>query len=184
MEIPASLMVIGMHSELPRSGKSTVAAAIADAQGGRVFSIAEGIREVAREIGFAIAADAAGDAKDMPMEELDGRTPRQLLIQIGEGRCSQHGRRYWINLCLARICALMPEGGVAVIDDVRRYEEGETVLEVGGRVASIIRLGVPNVVDINGWCSGAAYTFLNDSTPEDCAGRIWRKVVRDLRRSA
>lgn len=184
MENPANLIVIGLHSELPGAGKSTIAAAIAQAQGGRVFSIAGNIRQAARDMGFAVAADAAGPAKDLPMAELGGRTPRQILIMIGETRCEMFGPRYWINLLMEEIAVAMPEGGVAVIDDVRRHEEGQTVLDLGGRMATIIRLGVSNVVDINGWVSAPGFTFVNDGTPADCAGRIWRKVQRDLRSAA
>jgi len=184
MEKPANLIVIGLHSELPSAGKSTIAAALAEAQGGKVFSIAGNIRQAARDMGFAVAADATGPAKDLPMSELDWRTPRQVLIMIGETRCEMYGPRYWINLLLDEIDAAMPEGGVAVIDDVRRYEEGQTLVDMGGTVASIVRRGLPNVVDINGWVSGPANTFINDDTPEHCAGRIWRKVVRDMRRCA
>lgn len=181
MKNKANLTLIGLHSELPGAGKSTIAAAIAQEHGGRVFSIAGNIRQAARDMGFAVAADAAGSAKDQPMEDLDGRTPRQVLIMIGETRCEMFGPRYWINLLMEEIAVAMPDGGLAVIDDVRRYEEGQTILDQGGRVATIIRLGIPNVVDINGWVSGAAYTFVNDETPEYCAGKIWRKVQRDLR---
>lgn len=182
MEIPANLIIVGLHSERPRSGKSTVAAVLAEQVGGRVYSLAGGIREVAREMGFAVAADAAGDAKDVPLDELDGRTPRQVLIQIGEARCAMHGRDYWLLRLLERIVAdAGGENAIAIIDDVRRLEEGQGLVDRGATVCTIVRDGAPDVVDINGWTSGARYTFRNDWLPEDCAGRIWARVLRDAR---
>lgn len=191
MRIPADIVIIGLHSERPRSGKSTVAAALATSMGGRVYSLADGIRAVARELGLALAADAAGDAKDVPLEELDGRTPRQVLIQIGEARCAMHGRDYWLRRLLDRIAddaettrrKRCQPGLVhlAVIDDVRRLEEGQGLLDVGATVCTIVRDGAPDVVDINGWRSGARYTFRNDGTPDQCGARIWARALRDKR---
>lgn len=193
MRIPADLIVIGLHSERPRSGKSTVAAALARSMGGRVYSIADGIRAVAREMGLALAADAVGDAKDVPLDELDGRTPRQVLIQIGEARCAMHGRDYWLRRLLDRIAddaevmrrrRLQP-GCVhlAVVDDVRRLEEGQGLIDVGATVCTIARDGAPDVVDINGWRSSPLYTFRNDGTPDQCGARIWARALRDKRAS-
>lgn len=184
MEIPANLVIVGLHSERPRSGKSTVAAALAEAVGGQVYSLAGGIRDVAREMGFAGAADAAGDAKDVPLDELDGRTPRQVLIQIGEARCAMYGRDHWLLRLLERIVSDADGADhVAVIDDVRRLEEGQGLIDREATVCTIVREGAPDVVDINGWRSGARYTFRNDGLAADCAGRIWARVLRDLRAS-
>lgn len=184
MELPANLVIVGLHSERPRSGKTTVSRALAEQVGGRVYSIAGGVRDVARELGFAVAADAAGHAKDVPLEELDGRTPRQVLIQIGEARCAMHGRDHWLLRLLERIVAdAGGEDAVAVIDDVRRLEEGQGLVDRGATVCTIVRDGAPDVVDINGWSSGARYTFRNDGLAAECADRIWARVLRDLRSS-
>lgn len=183
MQIADGIIIIGLHSQRPRSGKSTVARAIADARQGRVFSIADGIRDVARTIGFQSAADAQGDAKDVPLPDLGGLTPRQVLILIGENRTARHGREYWLRRCLLRIdreMVRMPWQVVAVIDDVRRAEEGQGLVDAGATVCTIERDGVPDVVDINGWTSGRSYTFRNDGTPEECAARIWARARRDM----
>lgn len=191
MRIPASIIVIGLHSERPRSGKSTVAAELARSVGGTVYSLADGIRAVARELGLAAAADAVGDAKDVPLDQLDGRTPREVLIQIGETRCAMHGREYWLRRLLDRIAddaevkrrqSTAPGvSHVAVIDDVRRKEEGQGLVDDGATVCTIVRDGVPDVADINGWRSGTAYTFRNDGTPAECGRRIWDRAKRDRR---
>lgn len=186
MRIAANLIIIGLHSERPRSGKSTVAAALAEAHDGAVFSIASGIRDVARTLGFHEAADAEGDVKDTPLRELGGLTPRQVLIMIGENRASKHGRRYWLDRCLRLIeseAKPLPWPTVAIIDDVRRAEEGQGLVDDGATVCTITRAGVPDVVDINGWRSGAGYTFRNDGTPDECAGQIWARAMRDRRPS-
>lgn len=182
MKIADGIIIIGLHSQRPRSGKSTVARALADAQQGRVFSIAEGIRDVARTIGFASAADAQGDAKDVPLPDLGGLTPRQVLILIGENRAAKHGREYWLKRCLSKIDRDMPRTPwpvVAVIDDVRRMEEGQGLVDAGATVCTIVRDGAPDVVDISGWTSGRSYTFRNDGTPDECAERIWARARRD-----
>lgn len=175
------LIIVGLHSERPRSGKSTVAAVLAAQRGGRVFSIASNVRACARNRGLAAAADAVGDAKNEPHPDLGGRTPREVLIEIGQEHVRKFGLTYWVNLLFMEIHALMPNGGVVIIDDVRRVEEGEFVLAAGGTVCTLEREGAPNVVDINGWKSGFAYTFRNNGTPDECANRIWNRVVRDRR---
>lgn len=183
MEIPANLIVVGLHSERPRSGKSTVAAALADQVGGRVYSIADGIRDAARASGFAVAADAAGDAKDVPLDELDGRTPRQVLIEIGEARCAMHGRDHWLLRLLERIVADADGGdAVAIIDDVRRLEEGQGLVDRCATVCTIVREGAPDVVDINSWSSDVFHTFRNDASPADCAQKVWGRALMNRRR--
>lgn len=177
----ASRIIIGLNSERPRSGKSTVAAVIAAQRGGRVFTIASNIRVYARNHGLVAAADAVGDDKDVPHPDLGGRTPRQVLIEIGEDHVRRFGKDYWIRLLLMEIELVVPKGGVAVIDDVRRKEEGEVLVNSGATVCTIERDGAPNVVDINGWRSSFAYTFRNNGTPDECADRIWNRAVRDRR---
>lgn len=144
-------------------------------------SIADLIRQTARDIGFPEAADALGDNKDVPHPALGGLTPRQILIAIGESRCSRNGRTYWIDACLTAAVNEMPDGGVIVIDDVRRFEEGQRLVDLGGTVCTITRDDAPDVVDINGWRSGLSYTFRNDGTPDECAARIWARAQRDRR---
>ena len=178
---PASLIFIGLHSERPRSGKSTVGNAIAEAHGGKVYSIAGGIRDMARSLGFHEAADAEGDAKDVPHPDLGDLTPRQVLILIGQSRRKKHGELYWLHRCLRTIQDDAP--AVAVIDDVRLLDEGRELVDRSVTVCTITRDGVHDTVDINGWRSGSRYTFANDATPAECAERIWARAMRD-RRSA
>lgn len=183
MEIPANLILIGLHSERPRSGKSTVAAALVHGFGGKVYSLAAGIREVAREMNLHAAADAVGDEKDKPHPDLYGATPREVLIRIGENKVRVHGRDFWLRRLLSQIIAETPAAGdfLAVIDDVRRFEEGQGLVDIGATVCTISRTGAPNVEDINGWTSGRGYTFSNDTTPAECAALVWQRSVKDRR---
>lgn len=181
MQDASPFVLIGLHSERPRSGKSTVAAAIAEVHGGKVYSIADGIRDMARTLGFAAAADATGDDKDVPLPSLGGLTPRQVLILIGESRCAKHGMDYWIIRTLNRIAE--DGAAVAIIDDVRRRVEGDVLLESGGTICTVTREGVYDVRDINTWSADPRYTFANDATPADCAARIWARAERDRKTS-
>lgn len=178
MEIPAHIIIIGLHSERPRSGKSTVAAALAAAQGGKVYSIVSGVRDLARQVGLQVAADAVGDEKDKPHPDLYGATPREVLIRIGEQKADEHGRTFWLNRLLSKIFndASGTSRFVAIIDDVRRAEEGQGLVDLGATMVTITRQGTVDVPDINGWRSGESYTFANETTPEDCAERIWGRV--------
>lgn len=179
MHVVAPLTIIGLHSDRPRSGKSTVAAAMARARGGRVYSIADGIRQVARAMGFSAAADAIGDAKDLPNLALGGKTPRAVLIEIGEGMARIFGEDIWIKATIARIIDNHPDGGIAVIDDVRRDGEGRAILVQGGDVFTIVRSGAPDgIPDINGWVSAKCHTFSNDASPDCCATAIWECALR------
>lgn len=186
MLLPTNLVIIGLHSERPRSGKSTVAAALARLASGRVRSIASAIRVEARRLGFDEAANARGDAKDEPMQALGGLSPRQVLILIGEHRAKRYGQTYWLE----QLVASMVEDAeiestfehLIVIDDVRRAEEGQYLIDLGATVCTIERDGVPNVRDINGWRSDVFHTFRNNGTPDDCAQRIWGRSLMNRAR--
>lgn len=185
MSLPTNLVIVGLHSERPGSGKTTVAAALAPIVGGNVYSIAEPIRAEARELGFHAAADALGAAKNVALPELGGLSPRQVLILIGEARVAKYGRTYWLDIVIAQAAddAHQVAGPhVAVIDDVRRPEEGRALIDLGATVCTIERDGVPDVRDINGWRSDVFHTFRNDGTPDDCAQRIWGRSLMDRAR--
>ena len=179
MKIPANLLIIGLHSNRPQSGKSTIAQAIAEAHSGKVYSIADGVRQIARDMDIAIAADAEGKDKDMPLPDFGGMTARRILIEIGNARCARNGDDYWVRKTIARIVADHPDGGVAIIDDVRRTIEGRSVEEAGGRVFTLERAGVKKIFDIGGWNSKPAHTLENNTTVADCAARVWELATEN-----
>ncbi|MBB5700026.1 hypothetical protein [Sphingomonas yantingensis] len=186
MLLPANLIIVGLHSERPRSGKSTVAAALARLASGRVRSIAGAIRVEARRLGFDEAANAKGDDKDVPMQALGGLSPRQVLILIGEHRAKRYGQTYWLEQLIASViedAQIEPMfDHLIIIDDVRRAEEGQRLIDLGATVCTIERDGVADVTDINGWHSDVFHTFRNDGTPNDCAQRIWGRSLMNRAR--
>lgn len=178
MAIPAilvgmasSIRIIGLNSPAPQSGKSTVAQALAERNGGLVLSIAGGIRDMARSIGLASAADAEGAAKDLPHPDLGERTPREVLIAIGNSMRSLHGEDYWVRQLLRKIRALPANTGLVVIDDVRTQLEGDTVFMERGCVITIERTGVePNPGDVGGF--EPVVTVNNDGTVDECVTEV------------
>lgn len=145
----SSIRIVGLHSPLPQSGKSTIAHQLAGKYAGRVYSIAGEIREEAKARGQRFAAFAAAEYKDKPDRSLGGLSPRQVLINIGEEFAEQYGRDYWIKRLLTQIERDAPY--LAIIDDVRRLEEGLAIEAVGGQVVTIQRAAARKVADVVGW---------------------------------
>lgn len=161
--------IIGPHSLLPQSGKSTIANHLAAKYCGRVYSIATAIWQEAIDRGMPFAAHASAEYKDRPDSSLHGLSPRQVLIGIDEGFTGQHGRSYWINLLLKQIRAKSPY--LAIIDDVRRLEEGFSALRparsptlTAGCLARPSRTTARSTKPSSMWREPAASTDLRTST--------------------
>lgn len=145
----STIRIVGLHSPLPQSGKSTIARHLAGKYAGRVYSIAGEIRQEAINRGMPFAAHAAAEYKDKPDRSLGGRSPRQVLISIGEEFTEAFGRDYWIKRLLVQIDRDAPY--LAIIDDVRRLEEGLAIEQAGGDVITIQRAAARKVADVGGW---------------------------------
>jgi hypothetical protein len=162
----ARIPLIGFHSANPRSGKSTVALAGMEVFDGTVLSIATAVRDVARRCDMEAAANAVGDDKDIALDELDGQSPRQVLVGIGEAMVRQFGLDFWIDIVIDEARQIIQDGGGVFIDDVRRMSEAQRVVDVGGEMFSLVLPGSKrNDVDINSWQPSDRHLLQNDRAP-------------------
>lgn len=168
--------IIGLHSSLPQSGKSTIARAIAERHGGTVQSIAGAIRKVAIELGMPAAAYVQGHYKDRACATLGGRSPRQVLIGIGEAIAKTFGDDVWVNALLERTSSLP---GLVIIDDVRRLSEGEAIEAAGGIVVTVHRYGAPQVADVSGWRPRPGQIVSNNGTIDEAVAAVLRVAGRE-----
>jgi len=168
-------LIIGLNSPAPQSGKSTVCQAIAAKNDATVYSIAGGIRDLAHAMGLSEAADAVGESKDLPSDTLEGRTPREAFIGIGNSMRAIHGESVWVDRLIAKIKANHRNGDIVLIDDVRLQCEGDAVFNLGGAVVTIVREGaVPNPDDVQGF--EPVFTVHNNSTVDECADAVMDHV--------
>jgi hypothetical protein len=115
----------------------------------RVVSIAAPIRLALGSIlmsGGMTSAEARHamldrDAKEQPLDLLNGKSPRYALQTLGTewGRCLI-APDLWTDLTFANIAAAYDDH-VAIIDDVRFDSEVEAVRAKGGKVVEISRIG-------------------------------------------
>jgi hypothetical protein len=119
-----------------RSGKNTLSAGLSHALGLPEESFAGPLREfVARITGMT--PHELEFNKELPLEWLDGITPRAMMQTVGTewGRQMVHPE-LWVRSLFARI---PPQG--AIISDVRFPNEAEAILARGGIVFRLLRPG-------------------------------------------
>lgn len=161
-------MIIGIAGP-KRSGKDTLAAALADATGLPRDSFAAPIREfVARSLGMTLAE--LEERKEQPIDWLDGVTPRHMMQTVG----TEWGRRtvhpdIWLRSLFARL------GGRGIVSDVRFPNEAEAILAHGGVV---LRLSRPGTGEGDGHASEVplhpmlvTHEICNDGTQQDLVQR-------------
>lgn len=149
--------IIGLYSNAPSAGKSTVADMLADEYRFKVVSFAAPLKETVgaflREMGinpFRVIDMLYEPAyKEKIVPEL-GVTPRHLMQTLGTewGRQCIHPN-VWTDAWVRRV-ADMPEDALVVADDVRFPNEIDAVRSVGGVIWRIDRPGVtiaPEVLD-------------------------------------
>jgi len=171
-----------MQLELPRivgvsgyakSGKSTIADFLIAEHGFRRFKFADVLKDMLRAVGLT-EAQIEGDQKEMPVEALCGKTPRQAMQTLGtEWGRKVMGEELWVNLWEKRVqeyLATEPAGRV-IVDDVRFPNELHRVLHLRGIVLRVDRAGVGAT---NGHASETAIDnapgmirILNDGTIEE-----------------
>lgn len=72
-------LIVGLHGA-PRSGKTTISQILSKKHGFRHESISESIKDMAHG---SIGKTYGDEEKDVPKEELGGKTPRELYIAFG-----------------------------------------------------------------------------------------------------
>lgn len=139
-------MIIGLTG-LAGSGKSLVAAHLAERHGFRVLKFAGPLKAMMRALlaEAGIDRDIAesmieGHRKEQPSEALSGHTPRHAMQTLGTewGRtCIDHG--FWVDVWKSAATAW---GGRIVADDCRFLNEVGAVHDLGGAVVGVYRAGL------------------------------------------
>ena len=80
-----------------------------------------------------------GNLKEIPAPKLDGRTPRELMIDIGQlyRKYSADGN-YWLNAVLDKVEKMAPDQ-LVYIGDCRFVNEADAIKEAGGIIIRLDR---------------------------------------------
>jgi len=133
--------LIGLYSNAPGSGKSTVAEML----DGEIVSFAAPLKRFVTSIIFGLGHDgfsAVRDHKEDKIPEI-GVSPRQMMQTLGTewGRSCVHPN-LWEMLAESQAKGLVDSGFSVVFDDVRFPNEAEMVRRLGGELWLVNRPGV------------------------------------------
>jgi hypothetical protein len=124
------------------SGKTAVAKYLEAAYFFHRDAFAAPIKDMAATgLGFT-QAQLYGAEKETPLEVLDGHTPREAFLAIGEGLRNSLGPNIWVDLLFRRIERLGATTPRVVIEDVRMPHEAEAIRRRGGQILYILRPGI------------------------------------------
>ena len=139
-------LVLGLYSSQPGSGKSAVAAALADKGFVRV-PFAGTLKAMGAVLLEALGFDPLyvqkliTEDKQKPLDCLDGVTVRQLLQTLGTewGRQQVHPE-IWLRCWMGQVERVLADGRPVVVDDVRFINEAALIEQLGnGVMVRIIR---------------------------------------------
>jgi hypothetical protein len=138
-------LVLGLYSPVPGSGKSTFAQALVEDGFVRV-PFAGTLKAMARlllqAVGYAdeLIDELLSVRKEVPLDALDGVTPRHLLQTLGTewGRQQVHPE-LWLRCWQGQVERLLGEGTSVVADDVRFPNEAALIETLPGGVMVQIR---------------------------------------------
>ena len=170
--------VIGLAG-FKRSGKDTVGRMLCEVLGYSAMAFADPVRdEVFERFHVARMPD---HLKDVPMRHLGGRSYRDLLIEVGQGRRAENPD-HWVSKAREKIAARLASGQRVVLTDIRMPNEVRLIHVHGGIAAWISRRGVES----NGHVTEQDHRHLcdlvieNDGTKED----LLRRVVDGIKRAS
>lgn len=133
--------LIGLYSNAPGSGKSTVASMTWDF---KKISFASPLREFSEKILSALGYDGVVLLRDKKEEKVAGIgvSPRQMMQTLGTewGRSCVHPD-LWVMVAEGLIKEQLKLGRNVVIDDVRFPNEAEMICRLGGELWLVDRPG-------------------------------------------
>ena len=157
-------------------------------------SFAEPLKDTCNRLfGLVLKSQLYGDKKEV-VDPRYGKTPRQILQEVGSFFRDNYGDDFWINaLDRQRVRVRYPNdadfaldsGGITIIDDVRYPNEADFVRNSGGIVIGIRRPG--NGLDDDHasetkmhdhWDSMIDVEIVNDGTITDLRDRV-KSVIED-----
>lgn len=138
--------LIGLYSERPQSGKSTVAEMLQQELGYECIPFAGTLKRMARvlleDLGMSAheVNIAMSSGKEEPLHLLAGRTPRQLMQSLG----TEWGRgcmddELWNRCWFAQAAAALTMGCSVVVDDVRFPGEAKLIRDHAGMLVQVVR---------------------------------------------
>lgn len=159
-------MIIGLLGRAG-SGKSMAAKHIVETRGGRIFSLAEPLKAIARDVfDFSHEQLYGTQAQKEATDPRYGFSARWLLQRLGTEGCRRHlGDDVWVRATLRAIESWRVESydaptflggpsmsdaaelavgtgykglGIAVIDDVRFVNEAKLLTEAGARIIKLV----------------------------------------------
>lgn len=149
-------MLIGL-SGFKRSGKDTAAIALVRAGFVRL-AFADAVRSELFQK-HPDAAQIKDDQKEQPQDILGGRSLRDLLIEIGQGRRAENPD-YWVQTLEPTLKTHLQNGKSVVISDVRMPNEIDLLRKFSAKMVWITREGVTS----NGHATEQDLEFLCDHT--------------------
>ncbi len=123
------------------------------------------------------------NTKEIPLDELGGRTPREMLVQFGMYFRDEVSETHWADVAVRRIQDTRARGRRVVVTDCRFENEAQAVQNIGGIVIGIQRpeSWKPNTQDraeaavYSGWNRVVDLVLHNDGDLEQLTD-----AVRDL----
>lgn len=129
--------IIGISGKA-RSGKDSLFA-IAAKDGFVRLSFAEELKSrIRRDFPFLTTDHTDGDLKEIPMPQLSGHTPRELMIDYGTHLFRKYDNDYWVKAMVTKLRSL-PSDAKVMITDVRFPNEAAAVHGVGGKLIRLER---------------------------------------------
>ena len=129
--------IIGISGKA-RAGKDTLFA-IAEKDGYVRLSFAEELKSrVRRDFPFLTLDHTDGALKEVPLEMLNGHTPRELMIDYGTHLFRKYDTDYWVKATVARLNAL-PSDAKVMFTDVRFVNEADAIKAAGGKLIRLER---------------------------------------------
>lgn len=175
----------------PRTaGKDTLASALAARLGSRnpvtILPMARPMHNAAlAEYGLPPEkVDEYQAVKDLPQDELGGKTPREAYIDYGNRLRAEHGQDVLGDMWMKTAAQIVNhERGWLLVPDVRFQPEVNAAVRLAGRnntmLMYVVRTGSSWEKDIGRFCEHDwSCTFINNGTLDDLGGRVERLLER------
>lgn len=137
--------IIGLYSPVPGCGKTTVAKLLGLEQDAVLHPFAHTLKgmllTLLRDLGYSAAAAQELLLKDksVPLEQLGGVTPRQLMQTLGTEWGRGVHQDLWLKCWEQRTRFARESGTMVVVDDIRFAEEAALIESLGGQVWLVVR---------------------------------------------
>lgn len=137
--------IIGLYSPVPGCGKTTIARLLGLEQDAVLHPFAHTLKSMLhtllRDLGYSAAAahELTSRDKAVPLEPLDGVTPRQLMQTLGTDWGRGVHRDLWLKCWEHRTRFARENGTMVIVDDIRFAEEAALIEQLGGEIWLVVR---------------------------------------------